>query len=140
MEENKKEDLITKYSRKPYAQLARPIATESKEKSTYQALVENPRPSRISRFKIVDGKGISYGCGYSYLIGWLFTPPDILTIHTTTHTFTIHGKGLDEIERSLMDEKLKELHQFNEQKHILTQDEKIKIELIKVADRFQENT
>jgi hypothetical protein len=134
-----KEDLINKYSGKPYAPLKPPVlrSEASEAKNEYKALVEAGRVGRNTRFRIIDRKGNSYGCGYAHLMGWLFTPPDVLTINTTTHIFTIEGRGLEEIERALMDEKIKDLREYNSQIHTLTGEEKTVIEKLEIVNRFE---
>jgi hypothetical protein len=138
MEEKiKKEDLIAKYSGKPFPPLQAPIGLESDEPNRYEGMAEYSRPGRNPRFRIIDGKGNSYGSGYAYLMGWMFTPPDILTIQTTTHVFTIEGKGLAEIERALMDEKVKELREYNPKLYTLPEEVKIVIKKIEITSRFE---
>lgn len=137
MENEQKEDLIGKYSGKPYQLLQALTVQQAVQIVEYEGLVEYSRSGRNPRFRIIDGKGNSYGSGYAHLIGWLFTPPDVLTIHTTTHIFTIEGKGLAEIERALMDEKIKELREYNPGTHTLPEEPKTIIEKIEVASRFE---
>jgi hypothetical protein len=136
-EQSKKEDLIGKYTGKPYQPLQPPAAQQAAEAVPYEGLVEYSRSGRNPRFRIIDDKGNSYGSGYAHLMGWLFTPPDVLAIHTTTHIFTIEGKGLAEIERALMDEKIKELREYNPAIHTLPEAPKTIIEKIEVASRFE---
>jgi hypothetical protein len=138
--ELKKEDLISKYGGKPYAPLKAPVpqSEASEAKGEYKALVESGRAGRNTRFRIVDRNGNSYGSGYAHLMGWLFTPPDVLTINTTTHIFTIEGQGLEEIERALMDEKIRELREYNAKTHTLTGEEKTVIEKLEIINRFEE--
>ena len=127
MENTPKEDLIAKYNSKPFAPLVPPTEqNEPIEKADYQALVETSR--RSARFRIVDYKGASYGSGYGYLMGWLLTPPNLLTLYTTTNIFTFEGKGLEAIERALMDEKVKELRVYNPETHTLLEGTKTIIE------------
>lgn len=135
--EQPKKDLIAKYGGKPYQPLQSPEAQKNAEEKEYAGLVEYSRSGRNPRFRIVDRKGNSYGSGYAHLMGWLFTPPDVLTIQTTTHIFTLEGKGLAEIERALMDEKVKELREYNPKEHTLPEDIKTVIEKIEVVNRFE---
>lgn len=136
--EQPKQDLIAKYSSKPFAPLQPPTPQNgNKELEAYQALVEGGRAGRNTRFRIIDRKGVSHGCGYAYLIGWIFNPPDVLTLNTTTHTFTFEGRGLEEIERCLMDEKIKELREYNSQTHALTGEEKTVIMKLEIINRFE---
>lgn len=137
-EQSSKAEIIGKYSGgKPFAPLKPPAEKGLREILDYQALVENTRAGRVARFRIIDAKGNSHGSGYAYLMGWLFTPPDVLTINTTTHIFTIEGRGLEEIERALMDEKMKELREYNPATHRLSGDEKTVIERLEVVNRFE---
>jgi hypothetical protein len=136
-EQHEKEDLIGKYSGKPFQPLQAPVAQKTTDIVEYEGLVEYSRSGRNPRFRIIDGSGNSYGSGYAYLMGWLFTPPDVLTIHTTTHVFTIEGKGLSEIERALMDEKVKELREYRPTTHTLPEETKTIIEKIDVVSRFE---
>jgi hypothetical protein len=43
---------------------------------------------------------------------WFYTPLETLSIQTTTHVFTLTGKGMEKIEQSLLREKVKELREF----------------------------
>ena len=106
MENTTKEDLIAKYSGvKPYAPLQHPAPqTPPTEKVEYEGLTLHSK-GRSNRFRIIDKEGTSYGCGYAYLIGWVFTPPSMLTINTSTHICTIEGRGLEEIDRALLEER-----------------------------------
>ena len=72
------------------------------------------------------------------MIGWIFSPPNLLTLTTTTHTLAIQGKGLEEIDRALLDEKVKELREYAAQTHSLSGDEKIMIDHLEVVNRFEE--
>jgi hypothetical protein len=137
MENEQKEDLIGKYSGKPFQPLQAPASQQAAEAVDYEGLVEYGRSGRNPRFRIIDGKGNSYGSGFAHLMGWLFTPPDVLTLQTTTHIFTIEGKGLAEIERALMDEKIKELREYNPTIHRLPEEPKTIIEKIEVVSRFE---
>ncbi len=128
-----KEKLIEKYtSRKPYPALAPPVAVGPQD---YRALVEQ---KRSPRFRIVDRKGFSYGCGYAHLIGWLFSPPDLLTIQTTTQIFTIEGKLLDKIELALLDERLRELNEYSPERHHKPEEGEPIIERLTITSRWEE--
>lgn len=138
--QTKRADVLEKFSGSaPFAPLKPPRSEKSTETAEYQALVENTRPGRMARFRIVDAKGNSYGSGYAYLMGWLYTPPDILVINTTTHIFTLEGQGLEEIERALMDEKVRELREYNPLTHKLTGIERTVLERLEVQNRFEAN-
>lgn len=136
-----KKDLLNKYSGKVFAPLQPPILSkEGSELIEYRALLEYGSTKRSTRFRIIDSKGVSHGCGYAFLIGWIFNPPDVLTINTTTHSFTLEGRGLAEIERLLMDEKIKELCEYNPKTHVLTGEEKTVIERLEIINRFEPNS
>lgn len=114
-----KKDLLEKYaSRKPpYPALVKPDQEDLPEDphtGDYRGLIEHRgKRGNTPRFRIIDRKGNSYGCGYAYLLGWYFTPPDTLTIYTTTHVFTLNGDHLQRVEDSLMREKIESLCAFN---------------------------
>ena len=85
------------------------------DESGYKALIEQrEKKGSAPRFRIVNRKGQSYGCGYAYLLGWFYSPPDTLSIYTTTHVFVLTGKNLQRIENALMRDKVKQLREFNE--------------------------
>jgi hypothetical protein len=135
-----KEDLLNKYSGKTFAPLQPPVAqNEPTEKTEYEGIIEG-KAGRNNRFKIVDINGDSYGFGYAYLIGWVFTPPSMLTINTSTHICTIEGRGLEAIERALIDEKVRELRAYNPKTHTLTGEEKAVIERLEIINRFEPNS
>lgn len=134
-----KQDLLNKYGGKTFAPLKPPAGqNEPSEKQEYQALIEYTRAGRNNRFRIVTRNGDSLGFAYAFLIGWVFSPPNLLTLNTTTHTLAIQGRGLEEIDRALLDEKLKELREYAPQTHTLSGDEKIVIERLEVVSRFEE--
>lgn len=128
--------LLEKYGGKTFPPLKRPDPVR-KAPGEYQALVEQ-RQGRTVRFKIVDRSEISYGSGYAFLLGWLFTPPDLLTIQTTTHSFTLEGRNLERIERALMDEKMRELYEYNPERHQPPGEDDIIIEKLEIKSRFEE--
>jgi hypothetical protein len=131
MENKPKEDLIGKYSGKSFAPLQPPTGqNEGAEKTEYEGLTEYTRAGRNNRFRIIDASGTSYGFGYAHLVSWIFTPPAMLTLNTSTHICTLEGKGLEEIDRALLDEKVKDLKVYNPQKHTLKEGVKVVIEKI----------
>lgn len=135
-----KEKLTDKYtSRKQYAPLVRPAAPVAKTQEDYRGLVEQKqRAGSNPRFRIIDRKGFSYGCGYAYLLGWLYSPPDLITIQTTTHVFSIEGQNLDKIELALMDEKLRELHEYSPERHNAPEEGEPLLERIAIKSRWEE--
>ena len=115
-----KNDILKKYTRQPYPALVKPAPnaepdeTDENEDGRYRALVQHmEKRGNAPRFRIIDRRGHIYGCGYAYLLGWFYTPPETLSIQTTTHVFTLTGKGLEKIEQSLLREKVKELREFH---------------------------
>jgi hypothetical protein len=140
MENTPKEDLIAKYSgSRTFAPLQPPTPkNETTEKIEYGGLIEYTGAKRNNRFRVIDKNGTSYGCGYAYLIGWVFTPPAMLTINTSTHICTLEGRGLEEIDRALLDEKVKELREYNPLKHTLSEDTKTVIEKLEFISRFED--
>lgn len=131
------EDVLAKYGGKPYPPLEKTTQQEKVEIVEYNGLTEYSRSSRNPRFRIVDKMGNSYGCGYAHLLGWLFTPPDIMTLQTTTHIFTIEGKGLEILERALMDEKVKEIREYSPTNYRISEENTVMIEKIAVVNRFE---
>jgi hypothetical protein len=115
-----KDEILKKYTRQPYPALVKPAPnaesdeTDENPDGRYRALVQHmEKRGNAPRFRIIDRRGHIYGCGYAYLLGWLYTPPETLSIQTTTHVFTLTGKGLKIIEQSLLREKVKELQEFH---------------------------
>lgn len=88
---------------------------------TYQAMVI-ARGKKSPRFHIITAKGHIVGCGYAYLLGWYYTPPDTLTIYTTTHQFTLTGEGMEQIERAFLREMVLQLREFNKDNDQLAPD------------------
>ncbi|GEM_PF-5649706 len=141
--ENKqpKQDLLDKYSGKTFAPL-KPVAVqkEPSEKQEYLALVEYTRAGRNNRFRVITRNGDSLGFAYAFLIGWVFSPPNLLTLTMTTHTLAIQGKGLEEIDRALLDEKVKELREYIPERYILPEGAKIVVDRLEVVSRFEEKS
>ncbi len=129
-----KNNLLENYGGEPYPPLQKieQSAPSVKVEADYKAMIEIKRGNRTPRFKIVDAKGVSYGCSYSHLLDWVFTPPSLLTINTTTRIFTIEGKHLEHIERLLLDERIKELHVYNPERHIVPEEGKTVIEILEI--------
>lgn len=115
---NDRAKILERFTRQPYPALVKPTAepdeTEEADDGQYRALVQHmEKRGNAPRFHIIDRRGHIYGCGYAYLLGWFYTPPETLSIQTTTHVFTLTGRGLKIIERSLLREKVKELREFH---------------------------
>ena len=90
-----KDDLLKKYTRQPYAALVKPAPNAEPDESDenadrrYHALVEyREKRGNAPRFRIIDWRGHIYG---GYLLGWFYTPPETLSIQTTTHVFTLRA-------------------------------------------------
>jgi len=112
---DKKNVNLNQYSKKEYPPLEE-LPKLVKEQKDYKAIEEYKR-GKFSRFKIIDATGESYGCSYSHLVEWVYTPPSLISITLSTRIFTIEGQRISEIDRLLVEEKVKELHVFNETKH-----------------------
>ena len=104
-----------------------------KGKSAYNA-IEEFKSRKSPRFRIVDADGKSYGCSYAHLIDWVFDPPALLIITTSSRIFTIKGKNLGRIEQLLTEDKIKELHVFKESKHNPSANNKPLIEEIEISE------
>ena len=94
-----------------------PDADESDD-GTYKALKQY-RGKKGARFHIIDHRGHIFGCGYAYLLGWYYSPPDTLSIYTTAQQFILSGEGMEIIEQAFLREAVMELREFNPQKDIL---------------------
>ena len=129
-------ELLKKYTGKPYPPLRKVESSPAliKDDNDYQAVVEAKRGGRSLRFRIVDRAGVSYGCSYAHLLDWIFSPPALLTLNTTSRSFTLQGKNLGLIERLLMDDRVKELHCYNPEKHHPPEEGKPVIEKIEVNE------
>lgn len=131
-----KTDLLSRYSGQSFPPLEKAAQSPElvkDETEEYLAVVELKRGTRSPRFKIVDGKGISYGCSYAHLLDWIFQPPALLTINTATRIFIIEGKNLEMVEKLLMEERVKELYEFNPSLHVRPEKETVFIEKIQVS-------
>ena len=134
-----KQDILKKYTGKAYPPLQKTEQQQTtqlvKADTDYEAIKEVKRGNRSPRFKIVDANGVSYGCSYAHLIDWVYMPPTLLTVNTASRIFTIEGKNLEKIERLLMDERIKELHTFDEKKHQKPDDEMTIIEQLTIVEQ-----
>ena len=77
-----KADRLSKYSGQSFPPLEKAAQSPElvkDETEEYLAVVELKRGTRSPRFKIVDGKGISYGCSYAHLL-------DLSLIHISEPT------------------------------------------------------
>lgn len=107
-----KKTILGKYMNEPY-----PPLEKKAETTTPQLVAELPEYSafeefksrKFPRFRIIDADGKSYGCSYAHLIDWVYSPSTLLTITTATRIFTFQGKRLGRIEQLLMEDKIKEL-------------------------------
>lgn len=113
-----KKDFMGKYQSEPYPSL------EKRDKAVPQLVTEKEykafeefKSRKSSRFRIVDADGKSYGCSYAHLLDWVYSPPTLLTITTATRIFTITGKNLGRLEQLLMEDKIKEIFVFNQNRH-----------------------
>lgn len=128
-----KKDNLSKYGGKVYPPLEKTPPQLIKEKSEYHAF-EEYKSRKSSRFRIVDADGKSYGYSYAHLIDWVFDPPTLLVITTSSRIFTIKGKNLGRIEQLLMEDKIKELCAFIDKKHKPPAVNKAIIETIEIAE------
>ena len=113
-----KDSLINKFQRAPYPPLTPPVQESPalpelvKKKKEYRGAVESNRSNRSRRFRIVTAAGKSYLCGYAYLIETIRESETMMTLVTSTRLYSLTGTNLSEVERLLMEEKLRELHEF----------------------------
>ncbi|GAB4020618.1 hypothetical protein GCM10028808_62410 [Spirosoma migulaei] len=140
-----KNALLEKYTRPKYPALAKPAVSAEPEESgeiedgRYRALVEyRDKRGSAPRFRIIDRQGRIYGCGYAYLLGWFYTPPETLSIQTTTHVFTLGGQNMGRIEQALLREKVKELREFKPGDDVAPEAGEPLITFLSVSSRFEE--
>ncbi|WP_138995285.1 hypothetical protein [Larkinella sp. C7] len=141
-----KKSLVEQYARPRYGAPIKPRQAEQEinndtdqpEDGSYRALIKYRGRKSSSRFCIITRQGVSYGCGYAYMLGWLFTPPDTLSIQTTTHLFTIGGTGLHLIESALLREVVMELREFNPGQDAAPPEGEPVITHLDVLNRFKE--
>lgn len=131
-----KKDALAMYTRREYPPLTRKeeASDTTITQQNYKAIVE-ARKGRNPRFKIVDANGTVYGCSYSHLIEWQLEPSGLLTLNLSTRIFVLEGKKLDEIDRLLMDEKIKELHVFSSDRHKLINPKATLIQSMRVEEQ-----
>lgn len=122
---NAKKQFVDKFAGRSYPALAKPSPSavpgqlneakddDAPEDGSYRGLIQYRQLKGAKRFRIVDANGRIYGCGYVYLIDWLYTPPDTLSILTSSHNFILTGKNLLMIEEALLNEKVKTLTVFD---------------------------
>lgn len=141
-----KKSLVEQYARPRFGALtkSKPVEREPADDSdepedgSYRALIKYRGRKSSPRFRIVDRRGVSYGCGYAYMLGWLYTPPDTLSIQTTTHLFTIGGTGMKVIEDALLREVVLELREFNPGQDTAPPNGEPMIDHLEIVDRFKE--
>lgn len=115
MEDSARQDSnpLGKYDRKQYFALPKQPTPANEPPGDYQGVTELRGGRSSGRFNIVDKMGTSYGCSYAHLIEWIFTPPAIITLMTTTRLFIIEGQNIEKIESLLLEGKLVSLREFN---------------------------
>lgn len=135
-----KDSLINKYQGKKYPPLqppsqATPGVPQLVTKKDYRGVVESNRSNRSRRFKIATAEGKSYLCGYAHLIETILNKGGVMTLSTSSRIFTLTGKNLEEVERLLMEEKLREIHEFTDEFYHEPSDKKaVFIEKLEVTD------
>ena len=133
-----KKDVLGKYQNKEYPPLEKPVKQPPqliKEKSAYNAF-EEFKSRKSPRFRIVDADGKSYGCSYAHLIDWVFDPPTLLIITTSSRIFTIKGKNLGRIEQLLTEDKIKELFVFDAGRYKQPANNKSIIEELTISEQL----
>lgn len=131
-----KSDALDKYERKQYFALPKQSVPANEPPGDYQATTELRGNRGSGRFHIVDKTGVSYGCNYAQLIEWIYTPPSMITIMTTTRLFIIEGQNIEKIESLLLDGRLLTLREFNSAIHIKPDDaQAVIIESIDIQDQ-----
>lgn len=109
---------LNQYSDKgEYPPLEKPAADSTPRLIEDYKAVEDSKSRRVSRFRIIDKNGKSYGCSYAHLISWIYEPSSLLILTISDKIFTIEGKNLGKVEKLLVDEKVSVLREFNSNKH-----------------------
>lgn len=130
---DKKNMDLNKFSNRELPPLKKPMADSAPQLvEEYQGLEDSKR-GRVPRFRIIDKTGKSYGCSYAHLISWIYEPTSLLTLTISDKIFTLEGKNLKKIETILLEEKVKVLREFNDNKHKLPAQNEILIERIEVT-------
>ena len=110
-------DPMSQYVRPQYPALKKdmPRLVEAgvEVETTYQAIKE-ARRGTTPRFRLVMRTGEKHSFGYAYLLNWHYAPKTaMLTLQLTTHVIILMGKNLDRVDDLLMEEKIKELTEFD---------------------------
>jgi len=112
--EDKKNFNLNQYSSKgDYPNLEKPVSDSTPRLVEDYKAMEDSKSRRVSRFRIIDKDGKSYGCSYAHLISWVYEPSSLLTLTISDKIFTLEGKNLGKIEKLLVDEKVSVLREFN---------------------------
>lgn len=131
---------MSQYVRTDYPDLKKeiPRVVHDNAEKRYAA-VKEVRNGKTPRFRIVTKTGQRYSFGYAYLLNWHFSPTEsILTLHLTTHVIIITGSHLDKIDDLLMDEKIKELYEFNDNDYLPPASNDTVIEEIEISSPWEE--
>lgn len=116
--DDKKNINLNQYAKKgEYPPLQKPVSDSTPRLIEDYKAVEDSKSRRVSRFRIIDKNGKSYGCSYAHLISWIYEPSSLLILTISDKIFTISGKNLGKIEKLLVDEKVSVLKEFNASKH-----------------------
>jgi len=116
--EDKKNFNLNQYSSKgDYPNLEKPVSDSTPRLVEDYKAMEDSKSRRVSRFRIIDKDGKSYGCSYAHLISWIYEPSALLTLTISDKIFVIEGKNLGKIEKLLVDEKVSVLREFNATRH-----------------------
>jgi len=117
MSDKKNLDLNQYSNKQEYPPLENPTSDSTPRLIEDYKAIEDSKSRRVSRFRIIDKDGKSYGCSYAHLISWIYQPSSLLTLTISDKIFTLEGKNLGKIEKLLVDEKVSVLREFNANRH-----------------------
>ena len=107
-----KKDALEKYKSSYPPLEKKEIPKLVKQLKTYNAVARIKGSEKTDRFRIYDAEGNFDFYSYSHLIEGSFRN-GILTLNTTTRSFALSGKNLDQVAELFSDRKVKALYQFN---------------------------
>lgn len=137
---DKNKQILEQYSSRKQTTEEIDELAEAANDGNYRALVTYREKKGGARFHLINRKGHIFGCGYAYLLGWFFLPPETLTIYTTTHRFTLSGDNLHLVEEALLREKVLQLREFDPTKDTTPANGLPVIKHLHVQSTFSEQT
>ena len=100
---------LDKYSGKEFLPVQQPVPELVQD---YKA-IEETKGKRLAYFVIVDADGENYGFNYAHLTRWNFSPPSLMSLMISGDIITLEGQNLGQIQRLLIEGKIRTLRVFN---------------------------